>query len=330
MAVEIIAEAAQGYEGDPTLARLLARAAVRAGADAVKFQLVYADEIATPDYQYYDLFRRLEMPRTVWEALVQEIHAAQRRCYLDVFGERSLREAHALGVDGVKIHSTDFFNAPLVQLALTLMSRVFVSFGGIAVEELDAFLSRHRIVPESPVCLMYGFQADPTPMASNNLARLGALRARFPGYRFGFMDHTDGSLAEAMTLPLLALPFGVSCIEKHLGLDRTLQLEDYISALAAEPFQAFVQSVRRHEEALGTDRLELTPTERSYREKAVKAVVAHRTLKRGEVLAAEDLCLKRSARTNPSSSLHRIEDVAGRAVAVDVELNQPLTRDMIA
>ena len=60
MSVEIIAEVAQGYEGNPTLAGLLARAAVRAGADAVKYQLVYADEIATPDYQYYDLFRRLE------------------------------------------------------------------------------------------------------------------------------------------------------------------------------------------------------------------------------------------------------------------------------
>ena len=41
--VEIIAEAAQGFEGNPTLAKLLARGAVRAGADAVKFQLIYAD-----------------------------------------------------------------------------------------------------------------------------------------------------------------------------------------------------------------------------------------------------------------------------------------------
>jgi hypothetical protein len=37
--IKIIAEAAQGFEGDPLLARLLVRAAGRAGADAVKFQL---------------------------------------------------------------------------------------------------------------------------------------------------------------------------------------------------------------------------------------------------------------------------------------------------
>ena len=73
MTVEIIAEVAQGYEGNPALARLLARGAVRAGADAVKFQLVYADELATPDYLYYDLFRGLEMKSEAWKEVADEI-----------------------------------------------------------------------------------------------------------------------------------------------------------------------------------------------------------------------------------------------------------------
>ena len=38
MSIEIIAEVAQGYEGDQTLAKMLARGSMRAGADAVKFQ----------------------------------------------------------------------------------------------------------------------------------------------------------------------------------------------------------------------------------------------------------------------------------------------------
>ncbi len=329
MAIELIAEAAQGYEGNPTLARLLARAAIRAGADAVKFQLVYADEIATPGYQYYDFFRTLEMPPAAWQAVVDEVHQAKRRFYFDVFGERSLREAHALGADGVKIHSTDFFNAPLVRLALELMPRVFVSFGGIALDELETFLQTHRIPPQGKACLMYGFQADPTPVELNNLSRLAALRKYFPGYSFGFMDHTDGSSEEALTLPLLALPLGVSCIEKHVGLDRALQLEDYISALSPEQFQVFVQRIRRLEPALGTDRLELTPTEREYRQKAVKSVVAVRALVQGTVITSGDLSLKRVARAAASTPLHRLEDAVGRTIAVDVQHNQPVTEEMV-
>ena len=46
----IIAEAAQGYEGNPEIAKLLLTAAAKANADAVKFQIIYADDIAVPNY----------------------------------------------------------------------------------------------------------------------------------------------------------------------------------------------------------------------------------------------------------------------------------------
>ena len=48
--IEIIAEIAQGYEGSEKLTNLLTKGAIASNADAVKFQLVYADELATPDY----------------------------------------------------------------------------------------------------------------------------------------------------------------------------------------------------------------------------------------------------------------------------------------
>jgi sialic acid synthase SpsE len=50
MTIEIIAEIAQGFEGVAEQARLLMKAASSAGADAAKYQLVYADELATTEY----------------------------------------------------------------------------------------------------------------------------------------------------------------------------------------------------------------------------------------------------------------------------------------
>ena len=61
MKIEIVAELAQGFEGCAKQAKLLIKAAAKAGADAAKFQLVYADELATEDYEYYNLFSSLEM-----------------------------------------------------------------------------------------------------------------------------------------------------------------------------------------------------------------------------------------------------------------------------
>jgi N,N'-diacetyllegionaminate synthase len=329
MSVEIVAEVAQGYEGNAVLAQLLARAAVRAGADAVKFQLVYADEIATPGYQYYDLFRNLEMPQEVWRTVVKEAKGGGARLYFDVYGERSLREAVELGVDGVKIHTTDFFNSRLVRSALDMARRVYVSLGGISAEELKEFLAYYDITPDLDVCLMYGFQAEPTPIESNNLRRLGTLRALFPGYRLGFMDHTDGNIDDAMTLALMTLSFGVDCIEKHISLDRNLELEDYVSALSPEKFQVFVQRIRHHEKALGMDSLELTSVEREYRHKTMKVVVASRKLKQGDVVTVEDVCLKRASRPDQTSSIHRMEEVVGRSVSVDIEPDEQITRKIL-
>ena len=67
--VQIIAELAQGFEGSPEQARLLLRAASSAGASAAKFQMVFADELATSDYKYYQLFQSLEMSDDVWKGL---------------------------------------------------------------------------------------------------------------------------------------------------------------------------------------------------------------------------------------------------------------------
>lgn len=326
--VEIIAEVAQGYEGNITLAHLLAKGAIRAGADAIKFQLVFADELATPDYQYYGLFKQLEMPRQAWEKVVKEVRAGGKKIYFDVFGEKSLAEAIALEASGIKIHTTDFFNTRLIRLALNTIPFVYISFGGISPQELEEFLKFHQIKPGSQVCFMYGFQAEPTPIVSNNLRRFATLKSRFSGYRFGFMDHSNGSTGDAMTLALMALPFGIDCIEKHISLDRTLEIEDYISALTPEKFLHFVERVHHLEGALGSDDLNPTSIELEYRHKVLKVVVANRSLKKGETISGEVLSLKRVSKVQ-SSAFNCIEQVVGHIANVDISLHQQITKEMI-
>lgn len=329
MAIEIIAEAAQGYEGDPTLTRLLAKAAVAADADGVKFQIVYAKELAAPGYQYYDLFRQLEMPLSSWEAAAHIVKSAGKRLYFDVFGLRSLELAQQLGADGVKIHSTDFFNTELHQAALESMSQVFVSFGGITMEELSSFLDGQDCSAREKICLLYGFQAEPTPVESNNLRRLVALKRTFPMIRFGFMDHSDGSSDDAQSLALLALPLDVVCIEKHITLDRALELEDYPSAIAPHDFSQFVLRVRRLETALGSSGLTLTPPEQDYRQRALKVVIATRPLAAGHTLSDGDIALLRVAVPKHPAPL-ALTQVAGRCLTQEVECHQQITSEMLA
>ena len=327
--VSIMAEAAQGYEGDPFVARLLVRAAAAGQADLVKFQLVYADELATPEYAYYDLFKQLEMPHDAWRRVADEARQAKLGVVFDVYGLESLRVARALGADAVKIHATDFFNEALADAAIAQVPRVFFSTGGITADEVDAFLARHAAASDR-LTLLYGFQAEPTALDDNHLRRLTSLRARFPRLALGFMDHADGEGDEAGWLGVLAVALGATVIEKHVTLDRALKLEDSVSALTAAELGRYVARVRAAEVALGAPDLALTTAETAYRNRAIKVVVAARPLAAGTTLVADDVRLLRTVRDQDRAVFRRPEEVCGRRLAHAIARGQAIHPEDLA
>ena len=111
-------------------------------------------------------------------------------------------------------------------------------------------------------------------MEQNNLLKLGLFKDRYPDFEIGFMDHSDGSSKDAYHLSLLAMGMGISVIEKHMTLDHSLKIEDYVSGLAPDQFKKFVELIRKYEPALGLESLELSELENEYRNKAAKSVVA--------------------------------------------------------
>ena len=58
MSVKIIAEIAQGYEGNQRQTLELTKAALSTNCDVIKFQCLYADETAVPSYVHYDFFKK--------------------------------------------------------------------------------------------------------------------------------------------------------------------------------------------------------------------------------------------------------------------------------
>jgi N,N'-diacetyllegionaminate synthase len=327
--VTIVAEAAQGFEGDLTLARLLVRAAAAAGADVVKLQLVYARELTTPLHRHHALFEHLEMPDEAWHTIAADARREGVALAFDVFGPRSLDLAVACGAGAVKIHASDAFNDPLIDRAVDRAPHVWLSIGGVAPDEIAGILER-RGSARDRVTLLYGFQAEPTPAADNHLARLGALRAAHPHVALGFMDHADGASDEAGWLATLALPFGVRLIEKHLTLDRALEIEDYVSAVAPHTFRAFVTRVRAAEDAIGSPRLELTRAESAYRRKALKVTVAARAIAAGSVIAEADAALLRTAMPESGTPLLRVSEAIGRRTARDLAQHAPILLEDLA
>lgn len=303
--VEIIAELAQGFEGRPEQARLLMKAAAKAGADAAKYQLVYADELATPDYKYYGLFRSLEMDDSVWESLSAYSSELGIQLQLDIFGPKSLQLAERIGAAGVKLHATDLANLSLLQAVADSSARcVLLGAGGAHASEIEMALA---ILAAKPVVVVLGFQGYPTPDDANQIARVSRLVDRspavHPNMRVGFADHADHGVPLRYAMAAAAAGAGATVIEKHLTLGRLMKLEDHESALNPDEFAEFVQVVRGCALAIGVsteaDDFGMSDAERGYRSMIRRHVVANRSLCAGTALGPADLALKRTSATEP-------------------------------
>lgn len=325
--VEIIAELAQGFEGKPEQAHLMVKAAASAGADAAKFQLVYADELATPGYQYYDLFKTLEMDDQVWASLAASAAEQGIALHVDIFGTKSLALAEKTGMDTVKLHGTDVANTGFLEdVAASTVPRVLLGAGGGHRHEIEAALD---ILHKKKVVVLLGFQAYPTPNETNQIARVAhlvsAFKERAGDIEIGFADHAPPTEALRYALAATAIGAGARVVEKHLTLGQVMKLEDHESALNPDEFVEFCQTVRGCAEAFGTcmpaEDFGMSESENSYRHAIRRHVIASRDLEEGTVLEPADLVLKRSASETP---LMDIQSAYGKVLKVSKPANQPI------
>ena len=329
--IEIIAELAQGFEGRPEQARLLVRAAAAAGADAAKFQLVYAEELATPDYKHYGLFRSLEMADEVWMELGTCCRQLGIALHLDVFGARSLALAERAGAAALKVHGTDIANVGMLkQIAQAAVPKVLLGAGGATLPEIEQAV---RLLADKEIVILLGFQGYPTPNDANQIARVRAVAKLFADrarVTIGFADHAPPEDALACALAATAVGAGARVIEKHLTLGRIMKLEDHESALNPDQFGEFVKTLRSCAEALGVTAsapdFGMSAAEVQYRQAIRRHVVVRHGLKAGASITPDGVVLKR---TSAKNALTDLNSVYGKLVLRDLTADQPISGEDI-
>jgi sialic acid synthase SpsE len=324
--VKVIAEIAQGYEGNYKQAELLLRAAIKAGADAIKYQLVIADEFCTQDYIHYQLFRSLEMDEEQWGNLVNIAAAEGREIHFDVFGHGSLSLATSVNADAIKVHATDMGNIGLLEsVAESRVNAVCLGVGGAFLPEIERAVS---IFEGKELCLMAGFQGYPTREEDNQIGRLNFLNRHFSdaeNVSLGFADHSPPDTALSYAIPAVAIGAGATTLEKHITLGRVLELEDFESALNPDQFAQFTHCIRKCGTVLGrTDEaasdLGMSQPELEYRQKTRKHAVACKALKIGAEITMHDIALKRTSATEAFTD---VELLYGRKLIQGIQKNQP-------
>lgn len=324
--MRIVAEAAEGYAGAKWGKELaLVELAARAGATAIKFQVLHEGELLTRDHPSSDFVRELELPPERWRAVAERAAEVEIELLLDVFGRRGLEIAEEVGVAAVKVHGSDMLNDALLrEVGASSIAEVLLSAGGTTLEEVEAAAS---LLSGKRITVVLGFQAYPTPVGENRLLRLREIGEALPGAALGFADHTGGEESPAMWLPSLAVALGATYLEKHITVARVLRDPDHDSALAPDRFAEFVENMRLAEAALGRPGSgeEAGEAERAYRLRMKKHVVATRDLPAGTRLGGEELALKRAPEP-PADALLRLDEAIGATLGSAVRANSPLRR----
>lgn len=302
----IIAEIAQGFEGNPWLCRKFIDLAKKSGANAVKFQIFKADELAMPEYQYYDLFKSLEISPEIWAGLIDYAHDSGIDFLSDIYGTETLEWISKTKLKGIKIHSTDILNYPLLEAVKKYNYRIFLSVGGSLESEIHNAL---QILKGKDVVLLSGFQAEPNLVEDLELDKIALLKSLYQ-VPVGYADHIDAATNLATVVPPMAVLKGASVIEKHLTIDRdNLQIEDYVSALNPDEFSEMVNIIRSVENFPITENYILSEREKAYRDRTKRSIVTTKEIGENHLITAGDIKL---IRTGSKGDFFDMNEVIGK------------------
>jgi N-acetylneuraminate synthase len=250
----IVAEIGTSHGGDIARARELLQAAASSGADAAKFQCVYAEEILHPasgkvalpggELPLYDIFQALERGPDFYARLKALTEEAGLVFICSPFGIQSARILRDIGTPAIKVASPELNHFPLLRELATYDRSMILSSGVSTLADIEKALRALRPNPGAGAgcTLLHCVTAYPAPEEEYNIRVIPNLAAVF-GLPAGVSDHSS----DPVLVPVLAALHGAALIEKHFTLDKAGGGLDDPIALAPEDFTRMVREVRAAE-----------------------------------------------------------------------------------
>lgn len=336
----IIAEMACSHDGSLENAKRIVDGAADAKADAICVHIISMEDSMVPHYgsgrgrvsagkeslPIYQYLCGINLNDKAWgEVFLYAKKHGLLVCAL-CYDMPSLKLASKLGSDAYIISPATLGEEKLLKAIAAEKKPIFIRTGGAYLGEIERAISMIRDVGNDDIILTHGFQNYPTKLEDMNLRFLQTLKQIF-SLPIGFADHTDGGSGIAMIVPLVALPFGVNVIEKHITYDRSAKGEDFESALNPDDFVQFVKNLREVEKTFGIPSIKpFSEDELNYRQVVRKRAVASKDIKKGEKITEDNVAFKRS---DEGVFPDEIKYFIGRITKRDIKKNDPITLDAL-
>ena len=297
----IIAEIGVNHNGDLKLAKNMIGEAMKAGADAVKFQTFTAENlvsIGTPKVEYqknttsksethYEMIQKLELSRENHVVLKDYCDKLGIDFLSTPYDVESVQFLDQLGVKYFKTASADIVDAPLQSAIARTMKPAIISVGMANLGEIEKLINLYYEIGNKNIILLHCVSNYPCSDKSLNLKVMNTLSNCFQ-IPIGFSDHSVGSEAS-----VIAIAYGSKIIEKHFTLDKNLDGPDHKASSTPDEFQSLVLSVRRAENMLGDGQKKCQDEEYMMSEVSRKSIVLAKNIQKGDIITSDHLIMKR-------------------------------------
>jgi N,N'-diacetyllegionaminate synthase len=325
MPIHIIAEAGSNYNGSVKLAKCLNEAAVVAGADSVKYQIINTDLLYRPGnyaYGHYSieevrrLRRRDELSDEAWREIFEDARERGIFCSASVFDERGLNLLESLDPPYIKIASCDLNNHNFLRQVAARRRKMVVSTGMATLDEVSRAVSVLNAagISEGNLVLLHCVSVYPSALSETNLRLVELLGMRF-GCEVGFSDHTIGAEAAC-----IAVALGATWIEKHFTTDSTLEGLDHKHAAEPDELACYVSKIREVERCLLPKMDKVGSGEAITKQRARRGIYAARDLSQGSIVTAEDIEV---LRPEGPLSADRFDEVVGICLSRPIRAHEP-------
>jgi sialic acid synthase SpsE len=265
--------------------------------------------------------------RLTRDELAQLVEAVRRvGCVrlITPFDEKSVDLCMELGIEIIKIASSDITDWPLLEKIAKTRKPVLVSTGGSSLKDIDdmvTFFDNRNI----PLAINHCVSIYPAEDAELQLNQIDFLKHRYPGHIIGLSTHEYRDWHSSM---LIAYAKGARTFERHIDIktdDKPVSPYCSTPEQIAEWFQAF-HKAREMCGAPGTEKAPSSQKETDYLTSLVRGVYAKHDLSEGHVLTHDDYYLAIPLQKGQLSCRELLND---QVLAKKIKADAPLMVDSV-
>ncbi|MBU0482010.1 MAG: N-acetylneuraminate synthase family protein [Proteobacteria bacterium] len=299
--VFIVFEAGPTHDGIDTAKKLVEEAA-KAGADAVKFQLVDPVRLV-PDRKQLFSYQILEerggeAMRTVTEPLYDILSRrtltreqwADVKAYCDSLGivffstatfKDEVEFLAELGCESIKICSGDVDYLQFIDYCARKNVSLQFDTGNATLGDVERAVDVALAAGNDKLIVHNCPSGYPARLESINLRMILTLKTMFD-CPVAFSDHTPG-----WEMDIAAVALGANLVEKTITLDRSTPSVEHLFSIEPKEMQQFVSHIRDLEVALGHPRRIMSDEERKKASAVRRSMIVSHDLNPGDVITEE-------------------------------------------